>query len=202
MLGLLMTAATSIFAESDVNRTSPYTLVHGYGEQANPWAVPQKQSPRKENHPNTWSAPKYYDTPYGGERRGDEPTQGRFVTPDILQSLKQQQMQTQRAPVENYYRQSKPQPRRQQQYGLQPYGMSYSQPIYDTPSVSPWASSPDLFYQGQSFPMVPDEAIGGLPPIQMPLFGNDDLSMGNRPNIQKESDVFNPFTFIPNGDLH
>ena len=95
--------------------------------------------------------------------------------------------------------------------------MGYTNPIYDVPAVSPWGSGADVIYQGGSFPgalpdsspWVPNEAIGGLPPIHVPPFeggsnwgklnntgsNNAEAEYGER---QKDNNVFNPFTFVPN----
>ena len=115
-----------------------------------------------------------------------------FVTPEILESLKQQQIQTQlmtennqrplmpRQPVQNYVNPSS--------------GMGFTNPLYDTPAVSPWGSGSDILYSGEPSPYVPKEAIGGLSPIHIPPFANNNgVHESGNTNILKETNVFNPF---------
>ncbi|MFV9615940.1 MAG: hypothetical protein ACNYZG_08290, partial [Gammaproteobacteria bacterium] len=102
-------------------------------------------------------------------------------------------------------------------YGNPTYGMGSANPLYDVPTVSPWGSGPEVIYRGGSFPgalpdsspWVPNEAIGGLPPIHVPPFeagsnwgrlnntgsNNAEAEYSER---QKDNNVFNPFTFVPN----
>ena len=118
----------------------------------------------------------------------------RFVTPEILQSLKQQQIQTQ---LMTKNKQPPLMPRQQiQHYGSPSFGMGFTNPLYDTPAVSPWNSGSDILYGGESSPFVPKEAIGGLSPIHIPPFAkyNGVYESGNT-NILKETNVFNPFNF-------
>ncbi|RKZ57091.1 MAG: hypothetical protein DRQ44_16140 [Gammaproteobacteria bacterium] len=143
----------------------------GFQQTAKSWR-PQYQSSQVENY-----------------RRGS-----RFVTSEILESLKQQQIQTQLMP-ENKQR---PLLTRQsiQNYGYPSSGMGYTNPLYDTPAVSPWASGSDVLYGGTSSPFVPKEATGGLSPIHIPPFANNNgvyEPVGT--NIQKESNTFKPYNF-------
>ena len=107
-------------------------------------------------------------------------------------------------------------------YGMNPYessmsGMPFADSLYDTPGVSPWGGTPDVLYRGDSFPWLPNEAIGGLSPIEAPLElqpgGPGDLLSGpevllpedkSRENTgvngvrQNHDGVFNPYDFAPN----
>lgn len=86
-------------------------------------------------------------------------------------------------------------------YGYPSYGAAPVNPLYDAPAVSPWGDGADVLYRGESFPMVPSEALGGFPPMHVPSFGmnNYKKSESDEPDEADEYKVFNPFTFIPNG---
>jgi len=199
----------------------------------------------------------YHESPYQG---------GRFVTPEIMDSLKRQQMYFQQAPEDNYNNGQPRSPGHRGQaepfrtkplYGQDSYnypsssgmveglsgspgsglnramnsgrydgsggiydgsinpgginqsGMSNSNPLYDAPLTSPWGSGPDVLYRGESLPdsfpgsftdsfsgaypnnmlWVPGEAIGGLPPIQIPSY---DYKQYADDNYDPKSDVYNP----------
>jgi len=133
--------------------------------------------------------PQYQDSRIEKYKRGS-----RFVTPETLESLKQQQIQTQLMP-ENKQRPLMP---RQsiQHYAYPSSGMGLTNPLYDTPAVSPWASGSNILYGGISSPFVPKEAVGGLSPIHIPPFANNNgvYESGNT-NIQKETNAFMPYNF-------
>ena len=136
--------------------------------------------------PKVWK-PQYQDSQIDKYNRGF-----RFVTPEILESLKQQQIQTQLMRENKQHplipRQSK------QNYGASSFGMGFTNPLYDTPAVSPWSSGSDILYGGESSPFVPKEAIGGLSPYHIPPFAkNNGVYESGDTNILKESNVFNPF---------
>jgi hypothetical protein len=118
----------------------------------------------------------------------------RFVTPEILESLKHQQIQTQLM-TEN--KQPPLLPRQStQNYAHPSSGMGFTNPLYDTPAVSPWSSGSDILYGGESSPLVPKEATGGLSPFHIPPFAkNNGVYESGNTNILKESNVFNPFNF-------
>jgi hypothetical protein len=80
--------------------------------------------------------------------------------------------------------------------------MGYTNPLYHTPAVSPWGSEPGLLYDGQSLPMVPNEAIGGIPPMHVPPY-LDDGGVYEPEEIEnnEENSVFNPFEFGRKGRL-
>ena len=139
---LMMIIAKTTIADS-------YT--YGYplrvtGEQGDPWALPKTpgSSPGFQQKPTTQG--QQYQS-----RQIEKYDQGsRFITPEILESIKQQQIQTQLMP-ENKQRQLLPrQPT--QNYGYQPLGMGFTNQLYDTPVISPWGSGYDLLYGGRSFP--------------------------------------------------
>ena len=207
--------------------------------QWNPWLLPE--APEKTmgfQCPAEWQSEQSQDGTAGTQGQGRVPEfkkrlSGRFVTPDILESLKQQQIQTQMTPSNESYRQSRPQQRMLQQpvtrlpeksyYGNPNYGMGSANPLYDVPTVSPWGSGPEVIYRGGSFPgalpdsspWVPNEAIGGLPPIHVPPFegssgwgefnntgsnntGSNNTEADNTERRIDNNNVFNPFTFVPN----
>ena len=204
--------------------------------QWNPWVLPEV--PEKTTGfqcPAEWQSEQSQDKSAGRQGQGQTPEfnkrlSGQFVTPGILESLKQQQIQTQMTPYNGSYRQLRT-PRQAQRpvermpsrnyYGEPSYGMGYANPLYDVPAVSPWGSGPDVVYRGESFPnwssgalpdelpWVPNEAIGGLPPIHVPPFerGSNwgELNSTGSNNTEAENtkrridnNVFNPFTFTPN----
>jgi hypothetical protein len=236
VFSLLMVMVTTVIADSNNSQVLPQTSPRLIAGQSNPWLPDQKQPDLQGSNTqqsNPWSVPaRPGDHPamqplpeYRSQQRQrnqiDRQNQGfRFVTPAILESLKQQQRQTQmmqrnqqsyqpgpRQPVQGSYQRNY-----QQNYGYPSYGMGYSNPLYDVPAVSPWGSRPDILYRGQSFPLVPNEAIGGIPPIHIPSFGGNSYSGepnsadtnnvdSNNSERRKENNVFNPFTFIPNGNL-
>ena len=203
---VLVVIGVLVFSKGVYAQTAPTYLAQGHS--TNPWAVPEKQAPKQKQQPSFRGVPQNQNQQPNSEQLNYR-RQDRFVTPEILESLKQQQTNNQLTPNNQYYgdnrsRQMRPPQRPQQlpqQYGVPSYGMGYMQPMQDVPRVSPWANTPDILYQGESFPMVPDEAIGGLPPMQMPLFGTDGANDMYAPGIQQQNKGFNPFTFIPNGDL-
>lgn len=189
------------------------------GNSGNPWALP----PAPEKVPDFQRPPQYGHQPYHDDQTDIQYPGFRFVTPEILESLKQQQIQTQQVPENNPYRQYRRSPPPQQfmseppvqgYYGFPPAGMGFANPLYDTPAVSPWGSGPDVIYRGESLPLVPDAAIGGLPPMNvMPFSGSDEGSGWGSSGEKNErsgaesgrapirNKVFNPFTFGPNGNL-
>lgn len=129
----------------------------------------------------------------------------RYVTPEIIDSLNRQEAQ--------YYYDLQRQKNDHQWIGSnypslsQPqapdfpiYGMGGINPIYDVPLVSPWANAPDVIYRGEESPLLPNEAFDGLPPMATPLFGDNRIEQINIPTNMMNSQVFNPFTFLQNGN--
>lgn len=257
MFSLLLAFATTAFAEDKViSQRLPDHAFRLIGGGTNPWALPEVDEKSK-----------YYL--FRGRSEPAREHQGsRFVTPEILESLKQQQMLYQQSPGGEQNLRPGPYqpgpyqsvPRRtlpdhsmpgqfmpappgyglsvpgssmyapptsnmldQRGYGLPSDGMSYSNPMLDVPSVSPWGSpswgnTSDLLQRGGAFPWMPDAAVGGLPPIHVQPFADkryDEFGdkKGNRQNPgeagKREDDrvrplpgnVFNPFSFAPNGNL-
>jgi hypothetical protein len=144
-----------------------------------------------------------------------QPQNERFVTPEFLESLKRQQQQHQVMPENRQYNQqyNQPVPRRfmqmqpgsglpgQGSYKYPSYGTGSANPLYDTPAVSPWGDGSDVLYRGESFPMVPSEALGGFPPMHVPSYGMNKYQNSESGELfePEEYKVFNPFTFLPNG---
>ncbi len=92
----------------------------------------------------------------------------RFVTPDVLDSLKQQQMQTQQTyPFRNERRYSG----NDWQSGQRQRNSSQYAPSQSYGGADSYWAQPDmlknerLLYKGDSLPMVPDAAVSGLPPM-------------------------------------
>lgn len=245
VLSSLMLVTVSVMAESN---DSQYSLQLA-AEQSNPWALPQvpaqspvpTPTPAYGGHPGYQAAPKYYNQDAQQERRhsGQYPEQqnkiwrnpgDRFVTPEILDSLKQQQRKYQIMPKNQQHMEDRYQPRSQQfmqmppasgmsgqgvydypsygagsygtgSYGTGSYGTGSANPLFDAPAVSPWGDGADVLYRGQSLPMVPNEAMGGFPPMHVPSFGMNTYKGAEPggPIGADESDVFNPFTFLPGG---
>ena len=231
MFGLLMVSATSANCDSEKSLLQySHRLVAG---QWNPWVLPEV--PEKASGiqcPAEWQNEQAQGKSMDAQGQVQTPEfkkrlSGRFVTPGILESLKQQQIQTQMTPGNEPYRQLRPRQGMPQQpvrrlpernyYGEPSYGMGTTNPLYDAPAVSPWGSAPDVIYRGGSFsgalpgssPWVPKEAVGGLLPMPVsPFEGNsnkDELNSMNSndaetDNIERQRDnnVFNPFTFVPN----
>lgn len=204
---------------------------------SNPWALPQVDEQSKYRL-------------FRGQKNPSKTHQGsRFVTPEILESLKQQQMLYQQPsanlrnrvppktfPNQNQYTRpmpiqpvptqpayglsapgssmyappmySMPSPRG---YGMPLDGMSYSNPMVDVPSVSPWGNTTDLLQRGGSFPWMPDAAVDGLPPIHVQPFADSQDSGADWGDYEGDGrneavtpfpkNVFNPFSFGPNGNL-
>jgi len=201
MLSLLLASSVPVIADTGAGQMSSHLLAQYLGKSPNPWAVEERTEPPVDAQ----RLFRYQDSPQDNYQTYSRVQRDRFVTPEILQSLKQQQSHYQLAPSMGSSRQMMHVRPRQRQYIMPSYttpsyGMNYSAPIYDAPAVSPWANSPDMIYQGQSFPLVPNEAIGGLPP--MPLYGDDSIGGMYGSDVQNGNNVFNPFTFIPNNDLH
>jgi len=222
----LLTIATTVAAErnpySSAPRYVPQAMNHGiHSEPNNPWyrannqvnaqrfwSPPQNFYQEQRRRPPVKQAP-YYQAPfhYSSEsRQGTNKQQERYVTPEIIEMLNRQEAQyynslkngkdnrEMRGNYQPLYRQGM-----QQHSGYSTYGMGGVNPIYDAPTASPWSNAPDVLYRGEDFSWLPDEAIGGLPPINAPMFG-DDKGFGGTDNRagNMNNKVFNPFTFLQN----
>ncbi len=186
---------------------SLYSLQLAAGS-TNPWALPQApEKPASFQRP-----PQHPNHRYQQGQSGIEYPGFRFVTPQILESLKQQQMQMQQVPgnYPNYqYRQQQsapPQLMSEQPvpgyYGFPSAGAGPSNPLYDIPAVSPWGNGPDMLYRGESFPGIPDAAIGGIPPMNvLPFAENNGVGEAETGGLPGQNKVFNPFSFGRNGNL-
>jgi len=202
LVTIVVSAMTvSVAADNTIHQQLPQYSLLLAGGQSNPWALPQAP----EDTQGFQYPPQDTNQQYPGNRADIQYPGFRFVTPEILESLKQQQMQSQRIPGDYLKRQYSSPPSMplqrmqrlpaQEYYGYPPpAGTGSSNPLYDVPAVSPWGNGPDVLYQGESFPWLPDAAIGGIPPIPVQPFpeNNERRETGN---------VFNPFTFGPNGNL-
>lgn len=186
----LMLIASTVMADSNVMPTHSIQLL---AEQTNPWLLPEKQ----EDMPDFKKFPNYHNQKNQESSKNRQGQGARFVTPDIIESLEQQQKKHQLMQDNSQYQQRKKSQSGQEYYGYPPGGMNYLNPVYDTPAVSPWGSGLDTLYRGNSFPWVPSEAIGGISPMPMTSFGEDGSSLdSDNAEKRKENKVFNPYTFI------
>ncbi len=241
--GFLMLMTTTALADSEDFQFSRQLVA----EQSNPWALPQVKEKKpgyrggyNQNNQADSNHGQYSDTPYQGRqyqnRNGAgqsqrnnywQPRVDRFVTPEFLESLKQQQKMQQIMPENRQNREYEYGPQGSMQRspearlpglngsGYSMYGPSYGKgsvnPLYDTPAASPWGGGADVLYQGESFPLVPSEAIGGFAPMHVPSFGiqrypDNYFNETNETDVErikkpKENNVFNPFTFLPDAGL-
>ena len=233
--GLLMIVFVSVTAGDAVaDRLASQYRVQQVSEQSNPWQLPQKQQNQNGLQPGSQQAPygnyqQYQAQPQQNRNSGRQsqslhqwqPQADRFVSPEFLDSLKQQQRHYQVSPESQRYHQPRP-PQFMQvppgagtpgyglpgsgaygsgAYSYPKYGAGSANPLYDTPAVSPWGSGPDVLYRGESFPMIPNEALGGFPPMHVPSFGMNNYKKDEAGDLFETDDsgVFNPFTFLPNG---
>lgn len=185
-------------ADSNVYQPAPQYSLQFVAGQSNPWLLPEKQEPA----PNYQPLPKYKSQQYQGNEINQYGQGYRFVTPEILESLKQQQIQNQLMPGNRQNQKYVPRSYNQGNYGYPSSSMRYSDSMYSAPAVSPWGSEPEVLYRDESFPWVPNEAIGGIPPLYVPSIGEESYpGDSNNTEKQKGINVFNPFTFIQDGNL-
>ncbi|HHJ36254.1 MAG TPA: hypothetical protein ENJ87_10860 [Gammaproteobacteria bacterium] len=210
MFSLLAFSATAVATENNV--VLPLSSVILVADRSNPWAIPQ--SPQAVQPPK--SKPAYY-----GQR---VQRMGRFVTPEILESLKRQQTQMQRVPGQSQSNRFRPGEirsgsLRQDNRGsrsvqdstrpgsefeqqnlytdtlLGPYqGMNFRNPMYDVPEVSPWGNGPDVLYRGEFFPQA---YPGSLPSFSDGFSG---VSPGSIPWVPSEAIDGLPPIPVPSGD--
>jgi hypothetical protein len=201
-----MVIATTVSADSYLAQQYPQYSQQNYGSQpghrqTNPWLLPQTQEKSRDFQTfSNYQGRQPHERQSPQESPADKQKQNfRFVTPEILESLKQQQTQSQLMPGSEYHQQDMYPRSARGRYGYSPYGQGYTDSIYDLPAVSPWGIGPDVLYRGQSY-WAPNEAIGGIPPIPVPTFDEnryqDELDNTESPKY----DVFNPFTLLPNGN--
>ena len=194
VFALFLVVSAPVFADDDANASSAASI-ELVADNSNPWALPDEARSEPE-------VPVY-------KQQFEQESHG-FVTQQELEQLEQQQMQMQqmpgdrrdlRRPIPGSGNNYMPQIYGYPSYGPS-YGMGYTNPLYHTPSVSPWGSEPGLLYEGQSFPWVPNEAIGGIPPMHVPPYLDDgDIEQTEGVEKQEDSNVFNPFEFGRNGRL-
>ena len=197
VFALFLVMSTPVYADESANASSTASI-ELVADKSNPWALPQRQqSAETMNEPQV----PMYQQQFERKNHG-------FVTQQELERLEQQQMQMQlmpgdqrdlRRPIPGSNNSYMP-----QIYGYPTYdplyGMGYTNPLYHTPAVSPWGSEPGMLYEGQSLPMVPNEAIGGIPPMHVPPYLNDGGSTESEGFENKEENtLFNPFEFGRNG---
>ena len=200
VFALFWVISTSVFADDGANASSTVAIEMIVADSSNPWALPQRDS-SDEAH-NEPEVPMY-------QQQFERKNHG-FVTQQELDQLEQQQMQMQLMPGDHRDLR-RPIPGSSNSYMPQIYGyplydplygMGYTNPLYHTPAVSPWGSEPGLLYEGQSLPMVPNEAIGGIPPMHVPPYLDDGGSYESEGiENKKENSIFNPFEFGRNGRL-
>lgn len=217
MYSLLMIMVSPVIADGGGSQYS----VHRVADGSNPWALPEKQESRPGYQQPYEYGRQYQRTPMdGAAQQGQlddsdrqyqpshqwQPQRDRFVTPSFLESLKKQQQQYQVMPENRQRQQGQYNPWQsgsslsgQGAYGWPSYGGGSVNPLYDAPAVSPWGNGADVLYRGESFPMVPGEAIGGLPPMPVPSFGMKNFKNSESEESAEtyEDNVFNPFTFLP-----
>ena len=238
---------------SSLQYPNPETYRPARGKDRNPWALPEQAAPDYGHFPRKQSGHgRTHDDAQPGDRQAGkahaaekqsaeaQPADGeqqsrdnwstrydRFVTPETLQSIKNQQSRMQQTndpgPYYRYDAYSSPGPTRRSPYTPYggpmypgPYGLGGYNPLFDSPMSSPWLTDPGAMFRGQSFSYVPDEAIGGIPPMRTPVFGPgrmpSGLSDGMMPDSMQDSagkivddmpdKVFNPFTFLPDSNLN
>ena len=220
MIGLSSLVSLPIVANNSSQSFQPYSKQLA----GNPWtipAAPDKQPGFDSPVQKTPAQDRYSPLDSSGFYSGAAfpESSDRYVTPEIIESLKQSPEQPQTLPQamsNTNYRM------RRQQYNTTPLlpdynggqgmgsmpqrGMSNS--LYDVPTVSPWSNAPDVLYRGEDMPWMPDEAFGGMPPIPTsPYLGNygfggteKQYSPALNNQFPTQNNVLNPFTFAPGGN--
>gem|GEM_PF-3104418 len=213
-------------------------------QNGNPWALPEPVEPEYGHFPERQGRYGRARDDAGAHRGqagsddkqqyGNWPTSyDRFVTPELLESLKNQQSRMQQTndpgqySGQHYrydgYMDVRPMMRSPSRYTpytgspyTVPYGMGGYNPLFDSPMSSPWLTDPGAMFRGQSFSYVPDEAIGGIPPMRTPVFGPGRMPSGLSDGMMSDplpdsagdfidevpDKVFNPFTFLPDSNLN
>jgi len=213
-------------------------------KNGNPWALPEPvepeyghfpEKPARYGHANDADQAKKGQAGSSGQQSYGNwpPSQSRFVTPETLESLKKQQRRMQQIYDPGQY--SGPHYRYEGNPGVRPmmrspslytpyggslystpYGAGGYNPLFDSPMSSPWLTDPGAMFRGQSFSYVPDEAIGGIPPMRTPVYGPGRMPTGLSDGMMSDSlqdpagdiidevpeKVFNPFTFLPDSSLN
>ena len=188
VFALFVVVSTQVFADDDAYASSTASI-ELVADNSNPWALPLPDEAGNEPE-----LPVY-------QQQFERKDHG-FVTQQEMEQLEQQQMQMQlmpgdsrdlRRPIPGSGNSYMPQIYGYPSYDPS-YGMGYTNPLYHTPAVSPWGSEPGLLYEGQSLPMVPNEALGGIPPMHVPPYLDDGGSYAPEEieNKQKNS-VFHSY---------
>ncbi|MDT8283365.1 MAG: hypothetical protein RQ982_11250 [Gammaproteobacteria bacterium] len=219
LVGLLLAVTSVAFADDSIRKGQTYEVMLAEN-QSNPWALPSVSDEQQPefNHP----APDlYYQYPDNEKTTTDKfrsynsrpnhnsrPNQfrpgmgSRFVTPEILESLKQQQTRQQevRPHSPDYYKNTR-------RYNSNPQSnLGYVNPLYDVPAVSPWGNGLGLLYRGTDLPWMPDAALDGIPPIPVSPYVENETGQYKNQTTEpvenasepKQDTLFNPFTFVPN----
>lgn len=201
MFSLLVSFVSTATAEHYTSQGFPKHSPSKSAQKANPWALEEQGSDLEHGSlnkasPNTAAAKNQMPAPK---------KMWRYVTPEILESLKQQQTQLQHVPGQNKYgrynanrsnrRQpsQKPQPMwqplspniiQQRRLPVSPYEMNPADPMYKAPTVSPWSHEPDGMYRGESF----SDSLSGwapVPPVR-------SLWSGNMPDVSSDDTLWAP----------
>ena len=189
LLSSLMVMASTVVADNNVVQPGADYSMQYVAEAANPWLLPEQQG----NRQGFKKFPAYQGQQDHADKTDMQNQGHRFVTPEILESIHQQQKQSQLLRDDSQKPQYRPPQPGSGHYGYPPY----SNPLYDTPAISPWGSGSNSLYQGGSLPWVPSEAIGGISPITpMYHYGESGSIVDPNTEKQKQNNVFNPYTFI------
>ncbi len=140
-----------------------------------------------------------------GQQQNTGNQRERYITPDIIDSLNSLATEGNSLELGDEENGLLSAPLYQQhmlEYSDYPaYGLGGINPNYDVPAISPWDNAPDVLYRGEEFPWIPDEAIGGVSPMHVPMFGgNSGLRGVDGPGDRDAVNVFNPFSFLQKGD--
>jgi len=138
VFSLLMIIPMTALSGGEYHRYSGQQ-VNGGG---NPWAIPG--SP--ESNPGFQQPLEHQSQEWSRQNRAYQT--GRFVTPEFLESLRQQQSQYQIMPENRRYLEPDSQHYGPglpgaDSYGYPSYGLDYVDPLYDTPMISPWGIGAD-----------------------------------------------------------
>lgn len=220
LIGLLVAVTSTVFADDSIRKGQAYEIMLA-GNQSNPWALPpvpdepqpEFRQPARDlyyQYPDNKKIPTDEFGSYNDRPNQFKPGTGsRFVTPETLESLKQQQTRQQGVRPRSQYPRSSDYYSNTQRYDSYPQsGMGYTNPLYDVPAVSPWGNGSDVLYRGTELPSIPDAALGGIPPIHTSpyiendggLYRNEATQPAENASKPKRDTLFNPFTFAPYGN--
>jgi hypothetical protein len=207
---LLLVITTAVPADSGYSSQLPQyssQVAAGSSYSRNRWAPPEKP----EATVGFMRFPGYSQKPYQQRNKDIDRqykdksfTGGRFVTPQILERLKQQQTRNQQVPRyqrNERYLPSSPTSESNKSLiqGTDDYpscDVGNVNSLYDISTVSPWGSGPDVIYRGESFPDTysnsipgaytgvfpnaspwgPSAVVGGTAPMNAPIYEYDHYS--------------------------